>query len=307
MKMKAHSMHVESSDRVERLTPPFIDKISFTVPVTEHAAQAHLVGRIEGYRRDRAIHAPPPRHKANYAHAVSIPLNSSATLLVQAAPTGQRKQGSAFARLELNPARAGIIGIREFQLIAADLFPCDYIRAARVSRVDVAIDIHGTKISELAIYSPRHQKSMVAFGRWGDIETMYIGAKRSGKQVVVYDKARQLREKQRVNVVEECTRFETRVKTYVSVRELAGLKNPFAGIEVFNCPTDFPELAPNYRQMFCDSVSLRGLQTVLRMLTRPMRRAIMTALAEHRCSYWEAEKLWSGWGAAVEALGFRSQ
>jgi hypothetical protein len=113
MNMNVAHMNFESNDPVARLTPPIIDKISFTVPVTEHTAQAHLVGRIEDYLRDRAMHALPYGHKAKYAYAVSVPLSSSATLIVQAAPTRQYKQGSAFARLELNPVKAGVIGMRD--------------------------------------------------------------------------------------------------------------------------------------------------------------------------------------------------
>jgi hypothetical protein len=296
--------NVDSTDPVVRLAPPIIDKIGITVPVTQHAAQAYLIERIEECRRHQGVHELRPRRRAGYAYTVSMLLGSSAKLLVQAAPTGTQKQRSAFARLECNPSNAGPAGMREFHMITADLLPADYVLVARASRVDIAIDMWGACISELAIRSRRHLKSAVWFGRRGDLQSVYMGDKKSGSQIVVYDKARQLRETKRMGFDEACTRFEIHLRTYMPVFELVRLKNPFSGVEVFSCPMDLFGRRLDQHQMFLDSVLQRGLHAALRQLPPTLRRTIELALEHDRCSYWEPEKLWSGWGAAVEALGF---
>lgn len=296
-------MTPETARPLIRLTAPLIDKLALTIPVIGAAEQGHVIESIEGLRERHGLPQLRSHFQRGYAYAAVLPLSGANRLLVQAKPTRPRAKQSAFARIEFNPSKVGAGGMHEFHTIAASLFPADYTRHARVSRLDVAVDAYGTRISNLAIRSRRHQKSMVVLGRHGDIETIYLGVRRSGTQIAVYDKTTQLRETEGIRLADPCIRFEIRIRTLMRVSELANLRNPFSGLEIFFGPDDALVGLPHERQMFCDSISRRGFHAALKMLPVSVQNAYERAIAERRCSFWKPDEFWSGWGQAVEALG----
>jgi hypothetical protein len=52
------------------IEPTIIDKLALTIPVTEHTAQARLIGRI----RDRAICEPHRRRRSNSVSTATVPI-----------------------------------------------------------------------------------------------------------------------------------------------------------------------------------------------------------------------------------------
>jgi hypothetical protein len=293
-------MTLEPTERLIRSDAPIVDKLALTVPVRGASEQAHAIETIEQLQYRHGFQGRMPRFRGGYAYSVVLPLSG---LLLQAKPTRTGAKRPAFARLEFNPSKAGVAGVSEVRTIAATLFSAEDMRHASVSRIDVAVDMHGVRISNLAVRSRRHQKSMLVFGREGNLETIYVGDRGSGSQVTIYDKAAQLRETKSIHLAGPCTRFEARIRTYIPVNELSLLKNPFFGIDVFCGLDDLSIGTPHHHQMFLDSIARRGLHAALRMLPASRRQRYERAIAKRRCSYWKPDELWSGWDRAVEALG----
>src|SRR6185437_14073696 len=91
------------------------------------------------------------------------------------------------------------------------------------SRIDIAVDLHGISPGDFVWDIPA-KRSREQFFHRGDLQTLYLGSKRAGRPMVVYDKARQ----QKLPAEVKLTRIEYRSTTKVDVSALWGMENPFS-------------------------------------------------------------------------------
>ena len=183
---------------------PFIDKLALTVKVADSADQLRLLDALLLLGDDPRYALSAGRVKKGYDYSCSLSLTSDVDVFLQVKP---RRPGAAFARIELNPSKAGREGMKTYHRIASSLFPDDYACTAGVSRIDIAADFE-VAIADLNIRSTRHRKTMTVYGSNGGIETIYLGLVKSKTQVRFYDKARQLREVEGLELKGSRTRVE---------------------------------------------------------------------------------------------------
>jgi hypothetical protein len=277
-----------------------IDKLALTVPITDPAAQFHLLDALSplGDYAPSALHAG--RLTRAYEHGRHSHLTNNAHASIQASP---RRPGAAFSRIEFNPSKAGPEGMQAYHQLATRLFPTSYALTACVTRIDIAIDFFGVSIADFNVRSTRHRKTMTVSGSRGLTETIYLGLAKSKTQVILYDKARQLRETEGSQLKGFCTRIEARIRTFTPVVQLGEIKNPFAGIKVYSLADITPPDARHW-PLFRGCVAHRGLHAALALLPLAEREKYQRALAERPSRVWNPNDLWCGWPAAVEALGF---
>ena len=101
----------------------------------------------------------------------------------------------------------------------------EFYQRARVSRMDIAYDIHGLDIEDAHFWSNTLKVSQKYNGVGGRTETLILGSK-VGRSLVIYDKAAQMLKTKGVVLPEPCTRVEARVKNCTMLSNLHSLKKP---------------------------------------------------------------------------------
>ena len=164
------------------------------------------------------------------------------------------------SRIEFNPARASDLDwklVRRVLKLAA---------CVRVTRLDVAVGLPVSARRVQVLGDPRHKLTVISSPING-IETTYVGARRSRRQIVVYDKRQERAD--RDNVDEDrtdedvgVTRFEARHRSLgIGLAELLDLADPFASLVVVElCGGGLHELGAVYASAF----GLRALRLARR-------------------------------------------
>lgn len=127
------------------------------------------------------------------------------------------------ARIEFNPARANSLDeklVRRVLAIAEDV---------RVTRLDVAVDLPVSP-ARLQVISDRAKVTTIRGP--GGVETIYVGSRRSARQIAMYDKRRERIDRDLANEdhLDE-TRVEARHRGLgTGLAELRHLRDPFADL-----------------------------------------------------------------------------
>jgi hypothetical protein len=144
----------------------------------------------------------------------------------------------------------------------------------RVSRLDVAVDIP-ISLRRLQVLGSPRQKANVFLGPQG-IETIYLGRRKSDRQLRIYDRRRLLVEKGLAGDTHpDSTRVEAQLRNLGSIRNLSALPNPFSDLQLFHLTADgltFP------RRVLVEYAGVFGLRSLKARLTRDEFRDIAGGL-----------------------------
>jgi len=243
----------------------------------------------------------PKVNRVNYMLSVDIYVDSAGDrkILLQCNPY---REETSFFRMEFNPQK---VSVAEARAYVDQIIPGGYsvlLKRAVVTRCDASVDIHGVDVDDLVVYSPKYRKSSGYYGS-GKTETIYIGDAASPKRLCVYDKAIEIRRKNRKllmkqeNIHGPHTRFEFRIREKNSLKNLAGLINPYEKLIVCQHST----LLDNDEKfrLFLDSCRYRGAQDALLGLEESTRKKYKKILSSQKCKWWDPIGLWKGWPEAV--------
>jgi hypothetical protein len=237
--------------------------ISFNAPTEELLSIARAAGRVHSTKR------PAYRHEYRCG-----------AILVQHGKQGQHGR-SAFkhrrrdSRLAFNPSHASAedwIVVRRVLAVAADV---------RITRVDVAVDVR-VSIARLQVLAEPGRKLNIFIGP-GGVESFYVGARKSERQVRVYDKRRELIDKGRANEsYPQTTRIEAQLRNLGPLSDLRELRDPFARLALVDLSAGglpfLHALGASYAATF-GAPSLRGL--VPRSEYDAIVRQVSTSEAAH--------------------------
>lgn len=225
--------------------------------------------------------------------AMPIP-NSNGTLLFQA---GSRLPGISDYRFEFNPSIIGPEGLNyanSFIDSMTDFGANALFAIGKVTRVDIALDLPGLSLDEVAVRSLGQRKHAVYTGHKSRLETVYLGSSKANR-TVVYTK---------FNDETEFLRVERRMKPNIRGQDLPQLPNPFDKVQMISTDSLLPYLEGMIPRQFFDSVRMRGIGHVIAELPPGQRRAIKTVLSDSDQSLLPSMQLvWNVWPHVLNQSG----
>ena len=213
--------------------------------------------------------------------------SKDAGYLLQAGP----KQGQkSFFRLDINPLALTPSGMAHLIEKLDDIFgvPWPAWRFARVSRIDVAVDLYGVSLTDW-VWDLTGRRSREVICRNNEVRTIYLGAKRQSP-LVVYNKGHQ-----DPSLAAGCalTRVEGRIKYAGDVSGLTTLANPMAKVQVLNPrKLAFPD---PHREALLSVGHLHGRLGILRTFPALMRPKVDLGLASGVAPWWDPAAVWEAW------------
>lgn len=290
-------------------TPPsnkpllFIDKLSMTFSIKSKEHQQWIAGCLMDLSKATdGVWQPARGGSYKYAARYHL-LNEDSTgaqspwtknfVLFQAQP---RNGQGGYLRMEWNPARFSAVQRDRLFKMLDDYFdlPPPRVDEAKVTRVDIAVDLPGVRIGD---YAFERAKSPIRTNvlRLDNLETTYLGKKFNG-QFCVYDKSAQLGD-----TSAEITRVETHICPNKIASGLHTMSNPFKSVRV----TDLAKL-----DLGVGEPHMRTLRRAIRAegMAGPLSDFPAIAAAKHKVAilaagakFWQPVELWKSWPAAIAA------
>lgn len=228
----------------------------------------------------------------------------------------------AFLRFELNPAVVGQDGCLAFKDMLKRILgktARKILSGAKITLLDIAVDVHGIPINALLLFSNKGGDSLV-WGRHFDgkrldrlhIQTVQIGSKKSCKSSTIYDKRAERDGKGKMHGNnQECVRVEGRLRPTVMVEgkrrhglylnELSHLPNPFVGINIaIYLPTGNKDWVFD---LFLDATQQIGAQAALAKVSRAKRSTYRAHLKAGAVDWWHPDKVITDVPATLKASG----
>ena len=200
-------------------------------------------------------------------------------------------------RCELNPSTLGFEGLKAFVYDFGQFFLSDgyaeFYQRARVSRLDVAFDIHGMDINDAHIWSNSLKVSQKYNGVGGRTETLILGSKK-GRSTVIYNKAAQLLQNKDIAPTEPCTRLEARLKNACMLKNLKNLKNPLLDLYISSMKPP-KGLDKDLWLLFNAYSHAKTQNAALQSLSPKIRKVLTTELKNQHVDYWNSKELWATW------------
>lgn len=241
--------------------------------------------------------------------------------LIQLKPGNTRH---AYLRIELNPSAIGSEGCGAFKgmlKVVLGKSARKILAKAKITLLDVAVDILGIPINALLLYSDRVGDSLV-WGRHYDrnlldrlyILTQQIGSKKSCTSLIIYDKREERRSKGKSikgQATRPCVRAEGRIRPKVMVdgklrhgiylAELNQLPNPLADL---NISVYFPPKKKDWMfSLFLDATQQIGTEAALAKVSRASRPKYRALLKSGAVDWWRPTEIIANVPAALKATG----
>jgi hypothetical protein len=221
------------------------------------------------------------------------PLNwsSKVAYLLQVGP---KKSKKPWLRLDINPEALTPTGMAHLEEKLAEVFgvPWPTWRFARVSRIDVAVDLHGVSLTDWVWDLPKRSAREVIC-RQKEVRTVYLGAKRASP-LVVYNKAKQ---NPSAATGEALTRVEYRAKYKGQVNGLPKLANPFRDVIVFD-PGKLLYPDP-LRKALRSAGQLHGRRGIVGMFPASQKTPIEQGLIKAGATWWHPVAIWEHWNECL--------
>lgn len=293
-----------------------IDKISI-VFTPEHPSPAQVVEKLQNMYAHLKQTGQMTYKKAGiykFGYGLTIAKNKS-KVFIQAAPKSAKSAGN-FVRLEFNPDKLGPNGTRKvFETLAAQLGP-DFSQAhlathARVTSIDLAVDLVNLHLSDLLIEKGDSHKTHVYYGKTGRQETFYGGihaSKKSGS-LKFYNKAQELLDTDGVltglHLPPEIplSRLEVKCVTKLPLIRLDEIKNPFMQADVYLVRDQGGPEGSRLWRWFIDSCRMRGIERVKNTMPPELLSGYEQSLAAGYNTVFRADAIWKKWPIALTASG----
>lgn len=244
--------------------------------------------------------------------ALDLKVPTSINPLIWSTANGARLQqkvakgGKPYLRLEIHPLGLTPIGSQHLLQRVLNyhlLLDRSQIVAARVSRVDIAMDLHGVRLRDFAWQVP-NRRLIRPYVRNGILETIYFGSPKHGAPCL-YDKGIEQ------DVAEAWTRVEMRPKPNVPLAQLSAIENPFLDLGVFDVLTGMgsSSTALPFRKASLAQAQLTGTRGLVESypdtcgsgaLVSP-RRKLKNALVATIPDWWRPDEVWKLWPDALSA------
>jgi hypothetical protein len=211
---------------------------------------------------------------------------------------GPLQPGHPSYRLDYNPSKLSPKGNDEVKVYVESLVDptvLEFFHNGYVTRVDVAVDLHGNTLEDVIVRSVKKRKHGVYSDAHGVPETVYLGGHHS-KRAVAYTKTDN-------ETGEMFLRFECRLKPKCLGVQVATLPNPLSGTKLIPVAA-LHELNLGFpTQLLADSIRVRGINRALKPLDKKSHAAVVKAIKESQSLLPDGDALWSLWPQALIAVG----
>lgn len=209
-------------------------------------------------------------------------------------------KNTRFFRLEFNPNKAGIRGIRKIKEILNRVLEIDdvelYIRMSRITRIDISVDRFNLKCFYYALFDRSCYSEVVTVDDNTTLarDTQVIG---NGKRrLIIYDKGYELGDR-KLN----CMRYEMRLRNIdFSLLNIENLENPFVVLRLFDSRIFSDDF---FSDEFLVNVTKYGIPYALHGLDDYQeRRKYISELAKYERNILGINSLWSSWPRVAQKL-----
>lgn len=266
-------------------SPTFHEKFE----VEDNLSQMPWYGRKDGYAISRSI---PVGTKLMENDG---DMTGDTRVLVQCRPT--KNKNIPYMRVTWNPSRIQADDVCfVLEAVAMGLYE-RLLTLGTVSQLHVAADVVNANIGDYVILRPgvRIHRTESKSG-W----SQYFGGRDSAHQSIVYDKATEMRKKNKAKPKHlkdllpdvPVTRFEERLKPHMRLQEVPTMPNYFAKLSVVRC-NDLPHGDYVWR-FFVDFVRHHGINSALKVIDDPIVHAEFDArLHSGIVDWWDAKQIWN--------------
>ena len=290
---------------------PFIDKltVNLTFQSYEQAYETHGATYAALTSGDTEFFASvtKPAKGFKLAKQIVVP-NCSSLPRIDYSYDKDATKGLNFARrirLEFNPSKLGFDGLKDMHAILSTMMDGGwqlFVNHGGISRLDVAVDLVGVRMTKLKIVPPKAVVSQTWNSPKGKLLT-YQWGKPKGSYTQIYNKTAEMAARGVPVSGPQVTRFERRLKQPACkwLTKLADLENPFAGFVLTTTMPEAPDDGPAYVwPLFCDSVSVRGLHAALQLLPEHKRPVYKKQFAQAAPDWWGPDAIWAHWPTVVQ-------
>lgn len=319
----AHTIKVGKGDEIYVLRP-LIDHVSIVLRrdsaalktpgfgMTPEEFWKDLPGLIQGYKNDTGDTTikgikPPQQYKVG----LEMPLGGNkATLRLFAKPTDEK---AGPIRLEFNPRRFDADSPKKLlewweKLTAGQVQLIALLHDARVTRVDIAVDVLNLPFHDLVVRSKKVRKTWSVASDDASVETLLffkgknaMGSPKRRADLQIYDKRKQRIAKDRQPKWGDTPhlRIEATARSPNGLwRNLPALKFPFADFEFRRVPSGKgPQV--NQLRTFADAGRFRGWQEALELVPEINQSELMEAFDQMPQDLITEPLLWKHWFDAI--------
>ena len=246
------------------------------------------------------------KQKTGFLHpctSCAIPLGdmpNSKTLHIRAGSS----HGCLYGKFTFNPGKLLSEEWAKFYEFFVTNFEYGYASVYHLGRlqyIEIAADFYGAHYDECFYVDTKLRTINDLFVSKG---TVYLGAKNAPRQLVVYDKAKELKEAQGIDSMVPQLRIEARLLKNVKTTDLNELPNPFGTLIVVPKAQMLGlKIADKFWNAFQSKVKA-GFEPQEAYLLFPSknRKWISAVLKEIQCKWWDAEKVWEEGKIAAKIL-----
>lgn len=279
---------------------PFIDRLT-VVYAPQSEGEAHDLYNAVYFHLDNntVLFQAPKGSNGSYGSAKKIVIDSLADMKHWPLLQWSRVQGQPLLktlRLEFVPKDLGQDGILDLKikLQGLGLDWSSLLEFGNVSRIDVAVDFPDLSMNHF-LYLPKQAAKINHWYGKGHLETIISGLS-TGNQTTIYDRGKKREAKNQYGY--SGVRIERRLKnTKKKLHEIIALANPFDSIFLIQA---LPSAAPikttdGEWTLFSDSVSVRGLENALLLLTVKDRTKYRAHISANKSPHWNPDDIWPKW------------
>jgi hypothetical protein len=294
----------------------FIDKLTLTYSPDDtiyEAARIEFVEHVKSTLRDlqssteHNVRYHGRDSGRGYLHSwlIDLSANHSKKLRISTAPF---YPDAAVLRLEFNPRhypRSAMHSLWQFleEYLLLDDFP-RFLMEAEVTRMDVAVDVMPLSPQSIFVSATGLRRGDIRTGDHGEVQSFKLGSNNSDRSYCIYD--RDPDDNSQIYRTPFTTRFEARLRRLGNLSDVVSVDNPFQHLHVHGSvdPTRFRPGYSTTQKLFLAAANSVGLQAALQILgrTETRRNYIEWLDRELSVGWFDAESIWAGYPAALEAL-----
>jgi len=284
-----------------------LDRVSATVSIESASERAWINAGIEKLKASLA-YAGEARGRYKAGVRVYVGDVMDRTMLIQANPW---LPSLSYFRVEYNPAKVASGAIRAFIEKTLPGGWGRFVQSAKCTRIDLAVDVTGMRVSDVLVYWPGMRRSRQIFGSGHVFEDSYlqtreVGAYDGDRHLTIYDRSEQIRKQNKKLILKEdvplgdVTRFEFRIRPRAEWSQVASMKNVFDEVNVSEVGNFYGANDLSFRR-FLRLCQVDGAQNTLLMYSEAERKAFRKMLSQAYAPWWDSAEIWKNFNPMLSA------
>jgi hypothetical protein len=245
---------------------------------------------------------PAYQHGDRYRHKLQLEQRNKLICDFQFSPL---KETNGAMRISLNPHATTSREMKDVQQFLVAVFGTDIereMRKARISQLDVAVDICGEQLEQLDFRFAGARQVSNSLDKHGNLKCIRFGAPESDEKIAI---SQELIKNSSGFVIIEALMSLPRIPLH----KIKTIRNPFLPLHIIRLPSEPLENRKTLWRLFIDSCRHRGVQAALaRIEDKELRCELLRRLQKRlRWNWWDPHAVWGGLEPALQGLGIFSK